>query len=420
MPNLAGGSLVPHLEEKLLVVRGLHGGHFHLQHVDHTHQQGNAVVTTPPLELRLRRLQLAPKFVHAFPGDAAAAQRWPRAPPTLQVNVELAQPSLQLIGRGEGSLGLSLLHLAAVEEVALDHAPLEPDPSMDVLELSLAILVGMFELQGVEVHGREPLTYDVHCVEVIHCHQTRIALGCLDFHSVVHELLGDDPQRALVARVVLGRGPVRIDPCHGLDHSLHLLFCDRSRADVVQVRHQGHFRQSQLLGQQTVPDPLATITILLPRVEQEDPARVGIRRCHLGTKHVRDAYDHGLVAFFGLPHLQACFAPLDFVEELAHRLCVALAPILGADTPCLQHISERLHSRHIGQLEGPLNSGSSKGLWKNQPRDVIATHHGPASAAVLPRPHACPPMQLRKVLLRRSPTRRLSKRRREDRGRAAH
>mmetsp|Transcript_47660 Transcript_47660/g.102060 ORF Transcript_47660/g.102060 Transcript_47660/m.102060 type:complete len:246 (+) Transcript_47660:922-1659(+) len=241
MSDLAVGRLMPDLKQELLVMSSLTRSDLHLEHMHHSHEQGHTIVPAPPFQLCLRRLQLVPEFLHALPArTVGTSETFSRPAPAIEVHVELPQPSLEFFWRSERPLGFSFFHLTAVEEVALNHSPLQPNPCMDVLQLSLAVFVRVFKLERVEVDCRQTLANDVDGVQVIHCHEARITLGGFYFNSVVDEFLAHDGERADITRIEFWCRSVGSDTNCRVHHALHLLFCDCTLANIMKMSYKRH------------------------------------------------------------------------------------------------------------------------------------------------------------------------------------
>mmetsp|Transcript_52110 Transcript_52110/g.158267 ORF Transcript_52110/g.158267 Transcript_52110/m.158267 type:complete len:235 (+) Transcript_52110:1096-1800(+) len=233
------------------------------------------------------------KFVDALPWTSA---------PRVQVDVELLEPRLQVSRALERPLLLPLLQDAAVEQIPLDRDPIQPNPRVDVLQLAVAGLVGVLELQRVEIHGRQALADYVHSVQVIHGEQPRVALRHLGLDGMIDEVLVHDPEGADVRGIIGWRRPRWPDAEGRIDDTLHFLLCDGALANIVQMLHQRHLLRRQLLRQQAVPGALPAVAVLLPRVEEKDLAVVRVRRRYLCPQHV--GRPHGLEASVGqLPRL---------------------------------------------------------------------------------------------------------------------
>mmetsp|Transcript_3053 Transcript_3053/g.11830 ORF Transcript_3053/g.11830 Transcript_3053/m.11830 type:complete len:311 (+) Transcript_3053:796-1728(+) len=201
--------LTPGLQQELVLQPRVIGDDLQLQNVDDAHQQLHAVVPAPELELRLVVLDLLEKSGTGL--EALCA-------PPLGRQAVLHEPDLERLRRREGTLFLGLLQLTSLEQVPLDGRPIQPVPSVDVLQLSLAgAVVGIVVLQGVEIDAWEAAADDVHSVQVVRSLQPREALGLLDLDGVVDELLVDHLQGALVLGIEVGRRIRGTDDEGGVD-----------------------------------------------------------------------------------------------------------------------------------------------------------------------------------------------------------
>mmetsp|Transcript_30048 Transcript_30048/g.70023 ORF Transcript_30048/g.70023 Transcript_30048/m.70023 type:complete len:280 (+) Transcript_30048:862-1701(+) len=186
--------LLPHVQQELPGLSRIAGHNLELQEMHHPHQQGRAILSTPQLQLCLLFLQLTPELLHGSISFGA---------PNVQIQVKGPQPCAQLGCRTERVFRLPFLHRTPFEQVPLNLRPLQPHPSMNVLQLrGLSVLGGMLKLKGVEVHSRKTIAQDVHRVKVVHSQKTWVALGLLKLHSVVHEVSIQNLQWALVVRIV--------------------------------------------------------------------------------------------------------------------------------------------------------------------------------------------------------------------------
>mmetsp|Transcript_11164 Transcript_11164/g.30868 ORF Transcript_11164/g.30868 Transcript_11164/m.30868 type:complete len:294 (-) Transcript_11164:463-1344(-) len=251
---------LPRLHEELSLQRRVGRHHLELHHVQNSHQQGHAVVTAPVFQMRLCIVELRPQVFHRFQVSLA---------PGRKIQVELAQPQLEVFGIIEGALLLPLLQLAPLERIAPDLRPGKPDPSVDILQTSPFVLWCFVKLQCVEVDCREARTDDVYGVEVIQGEQAGVAPRDVNLNCAIHQKLVYDSQRANIVRVEIGRGSTSTYGEIGLHQALHFLSSDSSYAHLVQVVFQRKLADRQLFRKQSVPGSLEAITKLLPCVEEE-------------------------------------------------------------------------------------------------------------------------------------------------------
>mmetsp|Transcript_84430 Transcript_84430/g.220508 ORF Transcript_84430/g.220508 Transcript_84430/m.220508 type:complete len:250 (-) Transcript_84430:263-1012(-) len=133
--------LLPHLKQES-GLRRVRGPDLELEHVDDPHEEWHTVCTGPVLQLGLLALHLSIEVDGRL--EAVLA-------PGAQVDVELRQPHLQLLRALEIALGLPVLQLAALQQVALNGAPLLPRPRVNVLERTSSVLLWGVKLQRAKV-----------------------------------------------------------------------------------------------------------------------------------------------------------------------------------------------------------------------------------------------------------------------------